>query len=145
MEGLKITLERGDHYRLEKLHDRVVEAVAASGVAADVGKGASTGGMSVHDEPEMTVAGRRVARPEAMTVSGMAELLRMAAGDAFDGSEGPLALPFASRFRATGREADVAGTGFAEVVDDATGALYLLAGGSLCPLLHADGSPQRMQ
>lgn len=145
MEKIEITLERGDHYRLEKLHEKVKEAVVASGVAADVRKGASAGGMSVQGEPEMKVCDRRVARPEAMTVAGMAELLRMAAAGELGEGDGAIALPFGKRFRATGREAEVAGAEIAEVVDDATGVLYLLAGGSLCPLLHADGSPQRMR
>ena len=145
MGKIEIRLERGDHHRLEKLYDKVKEAVASSGVAADVRKGASAGGMSVQGEPEMTVSGRRVACPEAMTVAGMAELLRMAAAGKFNDGDGAIALPFGKRFRATGREADVAGTGVVEVVDDATGALYLLAGGSLCPLQHADSSPHRAQ
>ena len=53
---------------------------SASGVAADVKKGASEGEMSVRHEPEMTVAGRLVARPEAMTASG----------EAFAAVDGPL-------------------------------------------------------
>lgn len=141
-ENMVVKVDGGDKTRMEALYERVAAAVAESGLGARVVKGTATGSISAHTAPAMTVGGARVASPESLTAAGIAKIVQLASGGEL-GQGGPLSLPFSERFRATGRDAEVGGLRIGEVVDDATGVCYLASGGSLAPLLRADGTPER--